>query len=241
MPNRAFPIFKSKEMDLVCTSCACDVANEKGIAISCISSGSGRMHYCIKWLPCKVSDIDFPLMVIKAIVSNGQVKPIDPEIRTFSLSSALRIFKFVIQKVKAETERPTVSRDVVQLCLSAILRFIKEICQDLSSRYNKNYSHDLLRITFQFVVIAREELGVLLLASPLYHVPLDLIYIKGGKSSKISSSPVVQTIVKSSVGYMDMVSPMIYTVFFLHLAVLVQSTLHLSEVEYMPLSTLSIV
>ncbi|KAK8953747.1 hypothetical protein KSP40_PGU019319 [Platanthera guangdongensis] len=74
---------KSKEMDLVSTSCACDVANEKGIPISCISSGS-RMHYCIKWLPCKVCDIDFPLMVIKAIVSHGQVKPIDPEIRTFS-------------------------------------------------------------------------------------------------------------------------------------------------------------
>ncbi|KAK8961950.1 hypothetical protein KSP40_PGU013136 [Platanthera guangdongensis] len=66
-------------------------------------------------------------------------------------------------------------------------------------------------------------------------VPLDLIYIKGGKLSKISSSPVVQTIVKSSVGYMDMVSPMIYTV-FLHLAVLVQSTSHLSEAEYMPLA-----
>ncbi|KAI0511087.1 hypothetical protein KFK09_011709 [Dendrobium nobile] len=226
-------ITNSKGMDLVPAGCPCGFMNENGIPVSSFASRFTWIN-SIKWLPFKFSDLDFPLMIIRSIINHSLTTQIDPEIRTSALSSALRIFKSVIQGVKAETKWSSVPCDVIQLCLNTIIKFLKELCEDISSRNDWNHSHDLLWMAFQSVVVVREEMGFFL-ASPLYQVTLDLMYIKDGKSSEVTCCPFVQAMSEGLMGYMDVVSPMIYTEFLL-LCVLAQFILHLSEMDGIPIA-----
>ncbi|XP_028550091.1 uncharacterized protein LOC110091900 isoform X2 [Dendrobium catenatum] len=226
-------ITNSKGMDLVPAGCPCGFMNENGIPVSSFASRFTWIN-SIKWLPLKFSDLDFPLMIIRTIINHSLTTQIDPEIRTFALSSALRIFKSVIQGVKAETKWSNIPCDVIQLCLNTIIKFLKELCEDISSRNDWNHSHDLLWMAFQSVIVVREEMGFLL-ASPLYQFTLDLMYIKDGKSSEVTCCPFVQAMSEGLMGYMDVVSPMIYTEFLL-LCVLAQFILHLSEMDGIPIA-----
>lgn len=147
-------VAKSKGMDLIPTECHCDVP------LSCFSSSFPWVH-SIAWLPLKISELDFPLMIIRTIVSHNLTTQIDhPEVRTFVLSSAVRIFKSVVEVVKLETKLSDVPCNNIQLCLSTILKFIKEFCEVIiSSRSDWNDSYDFPWMVFQFVVAVREELG----------------------------------------------------------------------------------
>ncbi|XP_020591957.1 uncharacterized protein LOC110032622 isoform X2 [Phalaenopsis equestris] len=226
-------IATSKGMNLVPTRCPCDVTNENDILLSYFS---GRFPWInsIKWIPWKISDLDFSLMIIRTIVSHCLTTQKDPEIRTFALSSSLKIFKSVIHGVKSETKGPSVHCHIIQLCLNTILKFIKEFGEDISSINDWNHYNDLLWMLFQSVEIVREELGFLL-ASPHCLITLDFLYIKDGKSSEVTCCPFFQAMGKGSVSYMDMVSPMIYTTYLL-LCMLAHFVLHFSEKDGIPLA-----
>ncbi|KAK9993028.1 hypothetical protein SO802_022731 [Lithocarpus litseifolius] len=75
-------------------------------------------------------------------------------------------------RVRLELEKPSTNYDDIMLCLGTVLRFIKKICEDVSSEGSD--SSDLHHTCLRFIDAVTEELQPATLESPLYKFSLDL-------------------------------------------------------------------
>uniref|UniRef100_A0A2N9FV13 Telomere-associated protein Rif1 N-terminal domain-containing protein n=1 Tax=Fagus sylvatica TaxID=28930 RepID=A0A2N9FV13_FAGSY len=131
-----------------------------------------RKQYSVKWLPWDICQLDFHLKIIFIFISQASIATVNCEYRSFRCDAALRLFVSVLKGVRLELEKPSTNYNDIMLCLSTVLRFIKKICEDVSS--DGSDSNDLHHTCLQFIEAVTQELEPAILESPLYKVSLDL-------------------------------------------------------------------
>ncbi|KAJ6435801.1 hypothetical protein OIU84_000929 [Salix udensis] len=94
----------------------------------------------------------------------------------------------------------------IMLCLNTLLRFVKKICEDVTSEGGR--SSELHHASLQFLEAVAQDLEPSILRSPLYKVSLNLTYIEN--LQMVDNIKNVKYLGISSVAYMDMVSPSVY-------------------------------
>ncbi|KAJ6802682.1 uncharacterized protein M6B38_191030 [Iris pallida] len=210
---------RSGEMEQSAEKFPFSIVDKPTSDVPSINSKGSSKEVPIKWLPWKISHLDFHLKIVRVILSQGFVATVSPENRKFAFSSSLRIFRSVLQGVQVELKKLSTHYDDIQFCLSIIIKFTKEACEDIVSKQCADQFDDFLRPALQFVEAVKEKLDSSILASPLYPVSLDLKYIKDMQSSEKTVSLMIEPFPVGSLLYMDKVSPMVYTT-LLHLCLI---------------------
>ena len=199
--------------------CIVDKATAAGSSVN--NKGSFK-EYPIKWLPWENNSLDFFLKMIFLVLRQGSVITVIDENRKLAFSYSLRIFRSVLQGVEVELKMVSTNYDRIQSCLVTILTFLKEVSENMASKYCDKQCSDFLLVAFQFVEALREELDPSIFASPLYRVSLDLKCIKEMQLSERAENIKVEALRVSSLAYNEMVSPMVYTT-ILDLCLITQS------------------
>ncbi|XP_059635152.1 uncharacterized protein LOC132277329 [Cornus florida] len=171
-----------------------------------VSGKCSQIHYPIKCLPWGLSQLDFYIKMIYIIVTQGSAVTVPAEIRSLTCDAALAIFGSVLKGIQSVLKNPAIDYNEVMQCLNAVLRFIKNIHENVTSKDSD--IGDLHHLSLQFVEIVAEELEPSMLGSPLYKVALDLKYIDNLQSVIETKKAKVLGICFSV--YMDMVSPIVY-------------------------------
>ena len=107
--------------------------------------------------------------------SQASIATVNHEYKSFACDAALRLFLSVLKGIRLELEKPSTNYNDIMLCLGIVLRFIKKICEDVSSEGSD--SSDLHHTCLRFIDSVNKELQPATLESPLYKVSLDLKYI----------------------------------------------------------------
>ncbi len=165
-----------------------------------------RKQYSVKWLPWDICQLDFHLKIIFILISQASIATVNCEYRSFRCDAALRLFVSVLKGVRLELEKPSTNYNDIMLCLSTVLRFIKKICEDVSS--DGSDSNDLHHTCLQFIEAVTQELEPAILESPLYKVSLDLKYINNLQSINIIRHTKIKDI--CSIIHMNVVSQVVY-------------------------------
>lgn len=189
---------------------------------SCYDKSSWKDHP-IKWLPWDINYLDFLLRMIGIIVGPEEMKCMNFETRVVAMNAALKIFKSVLKGVKIEFSKSFTCNDWIEICITKILKFATEVCEGLVLEKNAN---------LQFVEAIIEEIDPSILKSPLYGANLDIKYISDLKCPENISHSNISTPSVKALGYMDMVSPTVYTT-ILSLSLVAQSILKLPPEDAM--------
>ena len=132
-------------------------------------------QHSVKWLPWDIFQLDFHLNITFILISQSSIATVNHECRSFTCDAALRLFLSVLKGIRLELEKPSTNYNDIMLCLGIVLRFIKKICEDVSSEGSD--SSDLHHTCLRFIDAVNKELQPATLESPLYKVSLDLKYI----------------------------------------------------------------
>ncbi|XP_077222647.1 uncharacterized protein LOC143856338 [Tasmannia lanceolata] len=187
--------------------------------------------YPIKWLAWDFNNLSFHLKMIRILINQGLLTTVNPENRKLAFNAALRIFRSVLKGVQVQLKMPSNHFNEIMLWINTILKFVKCVCEDVTSNSITVSISDFLCTSVKFLDAIREELEPSILESPLYKVPLDISYINDLQSANdIVYSKLLGI---SSVAYMDTVSPMVYLT-TLYLRMVAQSLSNLSETEMVP-------
>nr|XP_023896732.1 uncharacterized protein LOC112008629 [Quercus suber]POE55596.1 telomere-associated protein rif1 [Quercus suber] len=183
-------------------------------------------QYSVKWLPWDICQLDFHLNIIFILVSQASIATVNHEYKSFVCDAALRLFLSVLKGVRLELERTSTNYNDIMLCLGTVLRFIKKICEDVSSEGSD--SSDLHHTCLRFIDAVTKELQPATLESPLYKVSLDLKYID--KLQSVNNIRHAKFMDICSIVHMNMVSPVVYLL-VAYLCVVFQSTMKTSNTE----------
>ncbi|XP_020244954.1 uncharacterized protein LOC109823043 isoform X2 [Asparagus officinalis] len=194
---------------------------EKSLSHIFVNNKGTFKDYPIKWLPWDICNLDFYLKTISLVLRQGLIIAMTSENRKLAFSYSLRLFRSVLQGVEVELKMLSISYDRIQFCITTILIFLKELSEDIVSRYCDKQGKDFLLIAFQFME-ASVELDSSIFASPLYHVSLDLKYISEIQISESAKSIAVECLKISSLVHKGMVCPIVYTT-ILDLCLMAQS------------------
>jgi telomere-associated protein RIF1 len=184
-------------------------------------------QYTIKWLPWDICQLDFHLKMICILINQASIATVTHENRRLSCDAAIALFTSVLKGVRLELRKPPANYDDIMLCLGAVLRFIKKICEDVSSKGSD--SNDLHHSSLRFIEAVTQELEPAILGCPLYKVPFDLKYIDNLQSFNIVSHAKVLGI--CTITYMNMVSPVVYLV-AVYFSVVLQLTMKTFNTEF---------
>lgn len=184
-------------------------------------------QHSVKWLPWDICQLDFHLKMICILINQASIATVTHENRRLSCDAALVLFTSVLKGVQLELRKPSTNYDDIMLCLGAVLRFIKKICEDVSSEGSD--TNDLRHSSLRFIEAVTQELEPAILGCPLYKVPLDLKYIDNLQSVNIIRHAKVPGI--CSIAYMNMVSPVVYLV-VVYFSVVFQLTMKTSNTEF---------
>ncbi|GMH04553.1 hypothetical protein Nepgr_006393 [Nepenthes gracilis] len=207
-----------------------DQVNLSARITNCESPISGEClwkHYSVKWLPWNCSQLDFLLTMICVIVSGGMVVSVSAENRNLACDGALRIFHSILKGVLIDFKTSSASYNVIMQSLNTILMFVKKICEDVLLEDDSSAS--ILVNCLHFVEAVVEDLEPSILGSPLYRVALEVKYI--GSLQSAGECRLKRVFDISSIGFMDMVSPMVYLT-ILYISVLVQSMHKTASIEF---------
>uniref|UniRef100_A0A6N2N0Q9 Telomere-associated protein Rif1 N-terminal domain-containing protein n=1 Tax=Salix viminalis TaxID=40686 RepID=A0A6N2N0Q9_SALVM len=160
----------------------------------------------IKWLPWTIGQLDFLVKMMDIIISHASIATITPENRSSACNAALRIFRSFLKGVQMDFRSSSTKYNDIMLCLNTLLRFVKKICEDVTSEGGR--SSELHHASLQFLEAAAQDLEPSILRSPLYKVSLNLTYIEN--LQMVDNIKNVKYLGISSVAYMDMVSPSVY-------------------------------
>nr|POE75967.1 hypothetical protein CFP56_23430 [Quercus suber] len=168
-------------------------------------------QYSVKWLPWDICQLDFHLNIIFILISQASIATVNHEYKSFTCDAALRLFLSVLKGVRLELEKPSTNYNDIMLCLGTVLRFIKKICEDVSSEGSD--SSDLHHTCLWFIDAVTKELQPATLESPLYKVSLDLKYID--KLQSVNNIRHAKFMDICSIVHMNMVSPVVYLLYAL--------------------------
>ncbi|XP_025015352.2 uncharacterized protein LOC8272219 [Ricinus communis] len=222
-----FIIAKCQKLDNELSS---KVSHHSSVGTSMLGpSISGRClekQHSIKWFPWGIGQLDLFIEIINIILSHASSAIITPQNRSSACDAALRIFRSLLKGVQVELTSSSITYADIMLCLNTVLRFIKEVCQNINSGgYGDNkFQHT----SIQFLLAVIDEIEPAILGSPLYKVSLDLVCIKNLQSVNDVRNKDFLGI--SSVAYMDMVSPLVYLI-ILSICMGTQSTSHRPRAE----------
>ncbi|KAJ6731886.1 TELOMERE-ASSOCIATED PROTEIN RIF1 [Salix purpurea] len=160
----------------------------------------------IKWLPWTIGQLDFLVKMMDIIISHASIVTITPENRSSACNAALRIFRSFLKGVQMDFRSSSTKYNDIMLCLNILLRFVKKICEDVTSEGGR--SSELNHASLQFLEAVAQDLEPSILRSPLYKVSLNLTYIEN--LQMVDNIKNVKYLGISSVAYMDMVSPSVY-------------------------------
>ncbi|KAK9921701.1 hypothetical protein M0R45_030202 [Rubus argutus] len=191
-----------------------------------ISGSSSWKQYPVKWLPWDLSLLDFHLKMIYSFIRQPSRRSVCHDNRVPADDASLRLFRAVLKGVELEFKKSSINYDDIMFCLNAILKFIKDICEEVSlDGSDRNGSH---HISLQFMEAVSEEIEPTIVGSPLYKVALN---IKNIENLQMIPDVGYEKLGVCSIGYMEMVSPMVY-LSVLYFSVVVQSTLSTSKTDY---------
>lgn len=191
-----------------------------------ISGSSSWKQYPIKWLPWDLSMLDFHLKMIYSFIRQPSRRTVCHDNRVPADDASLRLFRAVLKGVELEFKKSSINYDDIMFCLNAILKFIKDICEEVSlDGSDRNGSH---HISLQFMEAVSEEIEPTIVGSPLYKVALN---IKNIENLQMIADVGYEKLGVCSIGYMEMVSPMVY-LSVLYFSVVAQSTLSTSKTDY---------
>nr|XP_023887305.1 uncharacterized protein LOC111999417 [Quercus suber] len=173
-----------------------------------------------------MSQLDFHLNIIFILISQASIATVNHEYKSFACDAALRLFLSFLKGVRLELEKPSTNYNDIMLCLGSVLRFIKKICEDVSSEGSD--SSDLHHTCLRFIDAVTKELQPATLESPLYKVSLDLKYID--KLQSVNNIRHAKFMDIYSIVHMNMVSPVVYLL-VAYLCVVFQSTMKTSKTE----------
>ncbi|PQM40985.1 hypothetical protein Pyn_24569 [Prunus yedoensis var. nudiflora] len=198
-----FILAKCKDIDYDSLNQASHQLSAKSYANAPLISGNcSWKQYPIKWLPWDLSLLDFHLKVIYVLICQLPRETVSHDNRIPAADASLKLFRSVLKGIQLEFKRLSISYNDIMLCLNAILKFIKNVCEEVSS--NSSDRNDLHHICLQLVEAVGEEIEPTIVGSPLYKVPLDIKHIeypqvvadigfakldKDFKSANIRSSP----------------------------------------------------
>ncbi|XP_004288782.1 PREDICTED: uncharacterized protein LOC101314796 [Fragaria vesca subsp. vesca] len=191
-----------------------------------ISDSCSWKQYPIKWLPWDLSMLDFHLKMIYSLILQSPKKTVCYDNRVPADEAPLRLFRAVLKGVELEFKRSSINYDDIMLCLNAILKFIRNICEEVSQ--DGCDRHGLYHISLQFIEAVTEEIEPTIIGSPLYKVALNIKYFE---NLQMVADIGYENSGVCSIGYMDMVSPMVY-LSVLYFSVVVQSSLSTSKADY---------
>uniref|UniRef100_A0A3N7G7E0 Telomere-associated protein Rif1 N-terminal domain-containing protein n=1 Tax=Populus trichocarpa TaxID=3694 RepID=A0A3N7G7E0_POPTR len=172
----------------------------------------------IKWLPWTIGQLDFLVKMMDIIISHASIATITPENRSSACDAALKIFRSFLKGVQMDFRSSSTKYNDIMLCLNTLLRFIKKICEDVTSEGGR--SSELHHTSLQFLEAVVQDLEPSILGSPLYKVSLNFTCIHLQMVDNIRN---VKYLGISSVAYMDMVSPLVY-LSVLYICVVIPST-----------------
>ncbi|XP_072953411.1 uncharacterized protein [Typha angustifolia] len=204
----------------------CDQVKRSTLAGSFVYGKDLQEFYPIKWLPWDISYLGFHLKMICRFINPEIMKATTSENRILALSAALKIFRSVLKVVHVEFNRSFTCENI-QVSIKSIMKFAKEICEDLVLKQLTSQCDDLLCIGLQFVKAIREELEPSVLSSPSYEISLDINYISDLQLPAYIGYPKISVLGVRPIAYMNMVCPMVYTTVF-YLSMLAQFTIKLS-------------
>ncbi|XP_061951001.1 uncharacterized protein LOC133674057 isoform X2 [Populus nigra] len=173
----------------------------------------------IKWLPWTIGQLDFLVKMMDIIISHASIATITPENRSSACDAALRIFRSFLKGVQMDFRSSSTKYNDIMLCLTTLLRFIKKICEDVTSEGGG--SSELHHTSLQFLEAVVQDLEPSILGSPLYKVSLNFTCIEN--LQMVDNIRNVKYLGISSVAYMDMVSPLVY-LSVLYVSVVIPST-----------------
>ncbi|KAH7688523.1 telomere-associated protein RIF1 protein [Dioscorea alata] len=188
---------------------------------------STKVH-SVSWLPWEINNLEFYLKKVGTVVIQGLMASVSSENRVLVLNSALRTFRSLLQGIQVEFSAAFTHNDRTKFCIETILKFTKEVCEDMISKQITSCYNDTLSFALQFVETIRDVLDPSLLSSTLYQIALDLNYIKDLQS--FDEIKYLKCLGSGFFAYMDMVSPMVYTT-LLHLSLATHSALNLPRTD----------
>ncbi|KAM0939048.1 putative telomere-associated protein Rif1 [Dioscorea sansibarensis] len=199
-----------------------------------ISAGSSfhckeSMKVCfISSLPWEISNLEFYIKMVGTVVIQGLMMTVSSENRILVLNGALRMFRSLLQGIQVEFSTAFTHNDITKFCIETILKFTKEVCEDMISKQIASCCNDTLSFALQFVETIRDVLGPSILSSTLCQIALDLNYIKDLQS--FEEIKYLKSVGSGFFAYMDMVSPMVYTT-LLHISLATRSALNLPRTD----------
>ncbi|XP_061991609.1 uncharacterized protein LOC133709758 isoform X2 [Rosa rugosa] len=191
-----------------------------------ISGSCSWKQYPIKWLPWDLSLLDFHLRMIYSLIRQPSRQTVCHDNRVPADDAPLRLFRAVLKGVEQEFKRSSIDYDDIMLCLNAVLKFLRNMCEELS--LDGSDRNGLHHISLQYMEAVSEVIEPTLMGSPIYKVALNIKYIEN-----LQMIPDVgyEKSGVCSIGYMEMVSPMVY-LSVLYFTVVVRSTLSTSKADY---------
>lgn len=139
--------------------------------------GKGQFrHYPINCSPWNISQLEFFIKMISIIVKRESNASITPEFSKVASGASLRLFASLLEAIQRALRSVSITYEDVMLCLNTIFRFLREMCENVMSEDDDNYTCP--QTCLKFIEVATEKLGPFILESRLYKVHLEMNYLK---------------------------------------------------------------
>lgn len=173
-------------------------------------------NYPINWSPWNLSELEFFTKMINIVLSQGLKATVSLEFRRLARNSALRSFRSLLRAVQAVLKCTSTTFDEVMLCLTGVLRCLKELCENATSKDGGLV--DLWQASLQLLELVTEEIDSSIFESPIYKSALDVNYFD--KLEPVGKFKFLVPLDNRFPTYMDTVSPAVYlTVLYFSVAV----------------------
>ncbi|KAG6471122.1 hypothetical protein ZIOFF_072219 [Zingiber officinale] len=119
---------------------------------------SGAVDRPIKWLPWDIKDVSEQLNVVFSIILPEKFEIMTSECRSLTLDAGLKIYRSVLKGVQAEIKRIPQCHEKVNIYITTISMFIKEVRETLASNHSAHQYRDFSLVHVQFTEATRDEL-----------------------------------------------------------------------------------
>ncbi|CAI9100851.1 OLC1v1038036C1 [Oldenlandia corymbosa var. corymbosa] len=171
-----------------------------------VSHKSSWSHRAIKWSAWNLNQLDFFIRMIRSIINQTSNATVHPQFRKLAQDSALKLFRSLLKAVQCFVTATATSYDEIMLCINTVFRFLKEVCENESSR-DGNIA-DSPNASIHLLEMVAGEVDASILGSSLYKMVLDLKCLDKldpNGAFRYSSSTGIRCI-----SYMDIVPPIVY-------------------------------
>ncbi|KAG6469392.1 hypothetical protein ZIOFF_074107 [Zingiber officinale] len=119
---------------------------------------SGAVDRPIKWLPWDIKDLSEQLNVVFSIILPEKFEIMTSECRSLTLDTGLKIYRSVLKGVQAEIKRIPQCHEKVNIYITTISMFIKEVRETMASNHSAHQYRDFSLVHVQFTEATRDEL-----------------------------------------------------------------------------------